>query len=200
MAQPSPVQLGALAALGSLVVAAGATLISVVTEDSAAASVGQSVTIAFAVFATGAAIVCALACLARGALELISLVAVVVAGVGLDLIAVGVWLDVDSDTYGKIAGTTLVWALVLFLVLSLVLAAGPLGRWSRPLFVGSSAAFAVVGILSTDLIFRGEEAIDNPLGTLSDDVSGVELRVLGAAAILGASCWLGTLAAERLER
>ena len=198
--QPSPLRLGALATLGGLALAAVAAVATMIDQDPAAAAAGLGVVLAFFTFAAGAALVCALACLARARLELVALLTTVVASVALDLVSVAVWLDIDSDAYGKAAGVAFVWTLVAFLVLALQLAASRRGRVAGLLFAATALAYAVVGVLATDLVLRGEDAVDNPVGVFGEGASGAELRLLGAAFALAACGWLATIAAGRLER
>ncbi|HJU47197.1 MAG TPA: hypothetical protein VJ689_03625, partial [Gaiellaceae bacterium] len=166
----------------------------------AVVAAGQGVGLGLVTFATGAVLVCALACLARGRLELVSLVAVLVAGLTLDLVTVGVWRDVESDDYGRVVATGFAWSLVLFLILALALAAPARDRLSTVLFALTSLAYVAVGILLTDLVFRGEDALDSPFEFLGNGVGSGELRVLGAGFVLGACGWLATVVASRLER
>lgn len=197
--RPSPLRLGALAALAALAVAGVVAVVAVVDADAAVTAVGQGVGIGVVTFATGALLVCALACLARGTLELVSLLAVAVAGVTLDLVAIALWRDVQTDAYGKVVGVGFAWALVLFLVLALALAASRRGRISSALFVLTALAYAAVGVMLTDLVLRGENALGNPFGLLGEGVGSAELRVLGAAFAIGAAGWLATLVTSRLE-
>lgn len=195
----SPLRLGAVAALAALALAVLVALVAIVDADAAVTAVGQGVGIGVVTFATGALVVCALACLARGTLELVSLLAVAVAGLTLDLVAVAVWRDVQADAYGKIVGVGFAWALVLLLVLALALAAPRRGRISSVLFLLTGLAYAALGVMLTDLVLRGDDALGNPFGLLGEGVGSAELRVLGAAFAVGASGWLATLVAGRLE-
>lgn len=195
----SPLRLGAVAALAALALAVLVAVVAIVDADAAVTAVGQGVGIGVVTFATGALLVCALACLARGTLELVSLLAVAVAGLTLDLVAVAVWRDVQADAYGKIVGVGFAWALVLFLVLALALAAPSRGRISSVLFLLTGLAYAALGVMLTDLVLRGDDALGNPFGLLGEGVGSAELRVLGAAFAVGATGWLATLVTGRLE-
>ncbi len=196
----SPLRLGALATLTGLAVATAFALISIVDADAAAGAVAQGVGIGVITFAAGAVFVCALACLARRTLELVSLVAIVVAAIALDLAVIGVWLDVQNDAYGKVVGVAFVWTLVLFFVLALVLAASEQGRVSRVLFAVTALAYAAVGVLLSDLVLRGEDAVEDPFGLLGNGIGSAELRLLGAAFVIGAASWLATVTTARLQR
>ena len=201
VAQPL-LRLGAGATAVALTVAALAAIVTALTKDDASSSVGLSAALVFATFFTGAAFVVALACLARGAIEALALVTLAAAALALDLTAIGVWLETDSEGYGKLVGSALIWSFVLFLVCALALACDRRRLLVRVCFSVTTGVHIVVALILTELVFRGEgAAITNPLGRVLDgDPSGAELRMLAIALVLAATLWLGTLAAGRLEQ
>jgi hypothetical protein len=194
----SPLQVGAAASLATLGFAAVVGLIAVVDADAVQSAVGIGVGVAFTVFATGATIVCGLACLARGRVEPLALGAVVTAGVAADLLVLAVWLDIQSEAYGKVVGVGFVWVLVDLLVLGLTLAVGAPGDVTRAMYLAAVVSTLAAGLISTWLVITAGNGagLADPLSAIGDD--GL-LRALGAAFVLLAAFWLATLAAARLE-
>ena len=192
-------RLGVLVALVTLAIAAAAAIVEVLSVDQSIAAVGQGVLVAFVIFAVGATFATALATLRRGLHGVVSLVAVAVAGIGLDLIVLALWLDIEDDVYGKLTITLLLWAFLLFLVLALALATHGRGGAARPLFLATAGCAAVAGIALTHLVLDGRDALVNPLGVLDSDLDGAELRLIGAALVIFSAGWFATLAASRLD-
>jgi cytosine/uracil/thiamine/allantoin permease len=195
----SPLRAGALASLASLGFAAVVGLIAVVDANAVQSAVGVGLGIAVTVFAAGATIVCGLACLARGRVELPALAAVVAAGVALDLLVLALWLDIQSEAYGKAVGVGFVWTFFALLVLGLTLALGTPRTLARALYLAAVTSCTAAGLISTWLVVRGGDggsAVSDPLGAIGSD--GL-LRALGAALVLVAAFWFGALAAGRLE-
>jgi hypothetical protein len=117
----------------------------------------------------------------------------------LDLLVLAIWLDIQSETYGKLVGIAFVWTFLALLVLGLTLALGTPGDIARALYLATMTSAAAAGIVSTWLIISGgrsDAALANPLNALGDD--GL-LRALGAAFVLIATLWVASLAASRLE-
>jgi hypothetical protein len=156
----------------------------------------------FAVILPTATTACALACLARRTFELVALVAVVVSVVALDLIALAAAADITSTGYGRAAGTFVVWAVVLLLILGLFLAAPARGVPSQALSGITVLALLVAAIDATWLIFAdtsGDGPTQLPVG-VGFDPDGTGLTILGVALAVGACGWLASLAASRLDR
>jgi hypothetical protein len=124
LSEPStrtPVETGAWITLATLAFAAVFGFIAVLDTDSVAAAFGTGFGVALLVFLTGATIACALACLARRRLELLGLGSIVAAGAALDMLVLAIWLDIDSDAYGKVVGIAYVWSLLALVILGLAL-------------------------------------------------------------------------------
>lgn len=203
----SPLEVGALIALGTLGLAAVLGIVAVLDESREAAAFGAGFGVAVLVFLSGATIVCGLACLARGRAEIVALASTAVAGVALDLVVLAIWRDIESETYTKIAGIGAAWTFLALIALGLTLAVSARGRLSRPLFLGAVSSTLVAGLVSTYLIATaGDEGSSDVLGGDSGVVFGLSpgndalLRVLGVAFVLLAALWFGAIAAQRLER
>jgi hypothetical protein len=195
----SPLRAGALASLGSLAIAAVAGLIAVVDADAVQSAVATGVGVAVTVFAAGATIACGLACLARRRVELPALGGVVAAGVALDLLVLAIWLDIQSEAYGKAVGVAFVWTFFALLALGLTLALETPRRLARALYLAAVTSCVAAGLISTWLVVKsgdGGSAFADPLGAVGSD--GL-LRALGAAFVLLAVLWFGALAAGRLD-
>jgi hypothetical protein len=202
---PVPAQrLGALTTLATMGFAAVVGLIAVVDTDSAPAGVGVGVGVAVTVFAAGATIVCGLACVARHRLELAGLAGVVVAGLSVDLLVLAMWLDIESEAYGKIVGIGFVWTFFGLLVLGLALAVAPTGEPARAAFLAAVAVTAVAGLIASWLVATAGTSGDGGLSVFGSPVELVGddglLRALGAAFVLLSALWFAALAAGRLER
>lgn len=209
----TPLEVGVLIALATLGVAAVAGTIAVLTADDVASGFGRGFGIAAAIFLTGATLACALASLARGQLEIVSLTSILVAGIAIDLLVLAVWLDIESEAYGKTAGVAFVWSFFALLVLGLTLAVGATRRLARSLYVGAVGMSVLAGLIAAWLVVSAgtdEGAAVAPesvpgstaFGVASDALVGNDdlLRALGAALVLLASLWFAALAASRLER
>jgi len=203
--QGSPLRLGALVTLTTIGIAAVLGLIAVLDADEVAGGFGTGLGIAFATFLVGATIVCALACLARRRFELVSLGSIVAAGVALDMLVLGIWLEIDNEAYAKIAGVAFVWSFFALIALGLTLAVPSPGKFSRPISLGALAATVGAALISTWLIATaGDESTVSESATfpLGPEVVGDDalLRALGVAFVLLSALWFGTIAAGRLER
>jgi hypothetical protein len=193
---------GVLITLTSLAIAAVLGLIVVFDADNGFSAIGAGLGITVAIFQGGATIACALACLVRRRLEILSLVGLTAVGLSIDMVLLAIWLDIESESYGKIAGVAWVWAFFTLLILGLTLAAQPRDQLARALYLGAVGASLLGGVLASVLI------LDLGEGTLgSSAVFGIEsyaneglLRPLAAALVVVASLWFATLAASRIER
>ena len=177
-------------------------LIAVLDADSDLAALGIGFGLALLIFQTGATIACALACLARGRVEALSLGALVAAGFAMDLFALAIWLEIDSETYGKLVGVAFVWALVGLLVLGLTLAAQPHDPLARWLYVGAVCASLLAGLLATVLIITtgGDDVVPTAGPVPFDFANESLLRPLAATFVVLAALWFSALAASRVER
>lgn len=204
----SPLRLGALVTLATVGIAAILGLIAVLDADEVAAGFGTGLGIAFVTFLVGGTIVCALACLGRRRFEIVSLGSVVAAGLALDMLVLAIWLEIDNEAYGKIAGVAFVWSFFALIALGLTLAVSSPGRLARPLYLSALAATIGAALISAWLIVT---AGDEPVGVTVEDSStfpfGPEivgddalLRALGVALVLLSALWFATIAADRLER
>jgi hypothetical protein len=205
----SPLEIGALLTLGTLGLAAVIGAIVVLTADNVASGFGQGLGIAAAIFLTGGTFACAIACLSRGTLELVALSSILVAGLAIDLLVLGIWLDIDADAYGKVVGIAFVWSFFALVALGLTLAVGQTRRLSRSLYVGAVGMCVLAALISTWLVATaegGEVSASAPpesaFGAASDTLVGDDdlLRMLGVVLVLLAALWFGTLAASRLDR
>lgn len=200
----SRLEIGALIMLATLGFAAVAGFIAVIDADNVAAAFGTGLGIAFFIFLTGATLAGALACLKRGRMEIVALVSIVAAGLALDLLVLAIWLNIDNEAYGKLAGIAFVWSFYGLVVLGLTVAVRATGGLSRPLYVGTVAVSAVVGLISAWLVVSADDSDVVP-SVGPESISGVALgdddllRALGAALVLLAALWFATLAASRLE-
>ena len=196
----SLLEIGALIALAALAFAAVVGVIAVIDADSRPAGFALGFGVAALVFFAGAAIASALACLVRGRLEYVALVVLVASCLSIDLVVLGVWLDIGNEAYGKAAGVAFVWSFFGLLVLSLALAVANPERLALALFTSALAAAGAGALISTYLVISaGGSDLDSvtafgvtPVG---DDAL---LQVLGALFVLMAAFWFGALAASRL--
>jgi len=155
-AQPfTPLDVGILVVLVAMAVAGVAGLIAVLTEDNDLSAFGTGFGVVWSIVVSGATMACALATLSRGRLVALSLGALVAAGLAVDLLVLAIWLDIDSQTYGKLVGIALVGALVGLVILGLTLACRPrdaIATWLYFAAVGASllaVAIAWILILTT---------------------------------------------------
>ena len=178
-------------------------LIAVIDADSDIAAGGIGFGIALLIFQAGGTIACALACLARGRLEAVSIGALVAAGLAIDMLALAIWLEIDNEAYGKLAGIAFVWALFGLLVLGLTLAVQPRDSLARALYLGAVGASLLAGVISTVLIIDagGQDLVPTaapvPIGSFAD---ASLLRPLAAILVVLAALWFAALAASRVER
>jgi hypothetical protein len=198
----TPLEAGVFLTLSTLGFGTVVGLIAVLDADSDGSAIAIGVGVALVVFLGGATMAPALACLARRRLELLSLVAILAAGLAIDLFAVGIWRDVDSETYGKVVGILFAWAFFALLVLGLTLAVRTMNAYARPLYLATLAVSLLAALLTTWLIASsGTENYFPSAGPVPAESLGEEelLRPLGVAFVLLATLWFATLAAGRLE-
>jgi hypothetical protein len=203
----SPLDVGALIALATVGLAGVLGLIAVIDADHVVSAFGLGIGVASLIFLSGATIACALACLKRGRVEILALAGIAAAGLATDLFVLAIWKEIDSEAYGKVAGISFVWSLYALIVLGLTLAVGPAQTaLARSLYLAAAAATVVAGAVSTWLIAtagdgglvpEGAGPASVPASLIGDDDL---LRLLGAALVLLAALWFGTLAASRLQR
>jgi hypothetical protein len=198
----SRLDIGMLIVLVAIAIAGVVGLIAVLSEDNDFAALGVGLGVAWAIVVTGGTMACALACLARRRLEALALGALGAAGLGVDLLVLAIWLDIDSEAYGKLVGIAFVCALFALVILGLSLACRPrdaLATWLYLGAVGASllgAAVAVILILTT-----GTDGVSPTVGTVpvGFDDEGL-VRPLAAILVLVAALWFAALAASRVER
>lgn len=206
--QPQPdttfsrLDVGVLITLTTLGIAAVVGLIAVFDAGNRYSAIASGVGVTFLVFLGGATIACGLACLARHRLEVASLVGLAVVGLFIDLTVLAVWLDIESEAYGKLTGVAGAWTLFALLILGLTLAAqprDPLGQW---LYLGAVAASALAGILASVLILDAGDDFGAPTTVFNIGSFGNEsvLRPLAAVLVVNAALWFGALAATRVEK
>jgi hypothetical protein len=197
-------EIGGLITLFALAFAAVVGVVAVVDTDSSAAGFGTGFGIALLIFFTGATLACAFACLIRQRLERVALGALVAACISIDMIVLGIWLDIDNEAYTKTAGVVTVWSVFALVVLALALAVRSPQRLALALYTGAVTAAGLSALLSTWLIVTSEDEET----TVGDGVSGLGaaapigndslLQMLGAMLVLLAAFWFGALAASRL--
>jgi len=193
----SPLEVGVLITLAALGFAGLVGFIAVIDANSASSAFGMGAGAAATVFLTGGTIACALACLRRRKAELPALGGLVAAGLTTDLLVLAVWLEIDNEAYGKIAGVAFVWSFIALLVLGLTLAIGTPDVIGRALYRGAVVAAVCAGLIASWLVATAGSVFDNPVEAVGDEGP---LRALGAALVLFAALWFGALATSRLER
>jgi len=207
--QPQPdtsfsrLDIGVLITLTTLAIAAVVGLITVFDAGNRYSAIANGVGITFLVFLGGATIACGLACLARHRLEVVSLVGLVAVGLFIDLTVLAVWLDIESEAYGKLTGVAGAWTLFALLILGLTLAAQPRDSLARWLYVGAIAASVLAGILASVLVLdAGGNDFGAPSTVFNLGSFGNEsvLRPLAAVLVVNATLWFAALAASRVER
>jgi len=140
--------------------------------------------------------------LARRRLEWVSLGALAASGLAVDLLALAIWLDIDSESYAKLVGVMFVGSIFGLLVLGLTLACQPGDSLARYLYVGSVSASLVGAVIATVLILTtgGGDLVPAsgpfPVGFADDNL----LKPLAAILVLLAALWFSALAASRVER
>lgn len=201
--QLSTLEIGGLVAFVTFAIAAVLGTIAVLDASSVASGFGIGLGVALLVFVAGATVVCALACIARSKAELVALAAVVVTGLVLDLLVLAVWLDIDSEAYGKTVGIGLVWSFFALLAFGLMLAVSGPGRLARWPFFGALGAIAAAGLIATYLIATaGGVSTSIEVGAAPVGIASADdelLRVLGLAFVVLATFWFGAIAADRYE-
>ena len=198
----SRLDIGVLIVLVAMAIAGVVGLIAVLDANSDVAAVGVGFGVAYVIFLAGGTIACALACLARRRLEALSLGALVASGLGVDLLVLAIWLDIDSEAYVKLAGIAFVATVFGLIVLGLSLACRPQDSLARTLYLGAVGASLVGSGLAALLVLTtgGEDfgptvaAVPVPLG------NGDLLRSLAATLVVLAALWFAALAASRVER
>ena len=198
----SRLDIGVLVVLVAMAIAGVVGLIAVLDANSDVAAVGVGFGVAYVIFLAGGTIACALACLARRRLEALSLGALVASGLGVDLLVLAIWLDIDSEAYVKLAGIAFVATVFGLIVLGLSLACRPRDSLARTLYLGAVGASLVGAALAALLVLTtgGEDfgptvaAVPVPLG------NGDLLRPLAATLVVLAALWFAALAASRVER
>lgn len=199
----SRLDVGMLIVLVSMAIAGVVGFIAVVGADSEAAALGMGAGVALLIFQAGGTIACALACLVRRRMEIVSLGALVSAGLAVDLFALAIWLEIDSEAYGKLVGVAFVGALFGLLILGLTLACQPRDSLARALYLGAVAASLLAAAIAAILVitageFGGLVVASGPVpaGFGNDDL----VRPLAAIVVVLAALWFAALAASRVER
>ena len=170
--------------------------------DNGFSAIGIGFGVTVVIFQGGATIACALACLARRRLELLSLAGLVAVGLSVDLFVLAIWLDIESEWYGKLVGVAVAWTFFALLVLGLTLAAQPRDPLARALYVGAVATSLLGGVLATVLILDlgGGHLVTAPSSVSSRTRTTSVLRPLAAILVVIAALWFAALAASRVER
>ena len=197
----SPLRIAVFMTLAALGFAAIVGVIAVIDADHVSSAVGRGFGAAATVFVAGATIACGLACLVRGRAEILALAAVAAAGLAIDLFVLALWLDIDDDTYGKIAATAFVWTFFGLIGLGLALAVQARETLPRVLYIGAMAAAIAGGLILTWLIVTTGGSVTPTSAVGLEDITDESLlRPLAVALVLLATLWFGALAASRLER
>ena len=197
----SPLRIGVLMTLVALGFAAVVGVIAVIDAGNVASAIGVGLGTAATIFLAGATIACALACLLRGRVEILALAAVAAAGLAVDLFVLGIWLEIDDDTYGKIAAIAFVWTFFGLIGLGLALAVQARETLGRVLYIGALAATVVAGLILTWLIATTGGSITPTSAVGIESITDESLlRPLAVSLVLLAALWFGALAATRLER
>ena len=194
--------IGMLIVLVAMAVAGVVGLIAVLDAHSDIAAVGIGFGVSVLIFQSGAAIACALACLARARVEILSLAVLIAAAVGVDLFVLAIWLEIDSEWYGKLVGVAFVWALFGLVALGLTLAVQPRDALSRWLYLGTVAASVLAGGIATILILTtgGDDIVVAASPVPFDPFGNELLRPLAAILVVLAALWFAALAASRVDR
>jgi hypothetical protein len=203
-AQPfTPLDIGMLVVLVAMAVAGAAGLIAVLTEDNDLSALGAGFGVVWSIVVSGATMACALATLSRRRLVALSLCALVAAGLAVDLLVLAIWLDIDSQTYGKLVGIALVGALFGLVILGLTLACRPRDAIASWLYFATvSASLLAVAIAWILILTTGDEDFTpSAFGSVVPfDAASNLLRPLAAVAVVVAALWFAALAASRVER
>jgi hypothetical protein len=199
----SRLDIGMLIVLVAMAIAGTVGLIAVLAADNDYSALGIGFGVAWTIVISGGTVACALACLARGRLEALSLGALVAAGLTVDLVALAIWLEIDSEWYGKLVGVAFVGALFGLVVLGLSLACQPRDALARYLYIGAvgasllGAATAWLLILTTGGDDFAPTVLGQPVGF---DFGNDFIRPLAAILVVLAALWFAALAASRVER
>jgi len=199
----SRLDIGILIVLASMAGAALIGLLAVLAADSDFAAVGIGFGVAALIFQTGGTVACALACLARGRLEALSIASLVAAGLAVDLFALALWLEIESEAYGKVTGIAFVWALFGLVILGLSLAVQPRDALARWLYLGAIGAALLAGLLATVLVIdAGGDGVVGSAGPVPVEQFTNErlVRPLAAVIVVLAALWFGALGASRVEK
>lgn len=197
----SPLRIAVFMTLAALGFAAIVGVIAVIDSDNVISAVGRGFGTSAIVFIGGATIACGLACLVRERVEILALAAVAAAGLAVDLIVLAIWLDIDDDTYGKIASVAFIWALFGLIGLGLTLAVQARETLARVLYLGAMAAAVAAGLILTWLVVSTGGSVTPTSAVGLESITDESLlRPLGVALVLLATLWFGALAASRLER
>jgi len=205
----SPLEVGVLITLVTLGLAGLFGFIAVIDANDVTTGFGTGLGVALLIFLAGGTIASAIACLKRARAELVALASIVVTGVAIDMFVLAIWLDINNEAYGKVAGIAFTWGFFALVVLALMLAVGtPTGlAWS--LYLGALVAAIVAALVSTWLIATaggGDVVSGSAPGDSGFPIVGLApgddelLRLLGGSLVLLAAFWFGALAASRLER
>lgn len=179
-------------------------IVAVFAADSELSALSVGFGITWITFLSGATIACALACLARRRLEALSLGALVATGLAVDLSVLAIWLEIDSDAYGKLVGVAFIGAVFALIVLGLTLACQPrepLARWLYLAAVGVAllgAAIAALLVVTTDGSEATPELFSAPIPF--DVTNDALLRPLALTFVVLAPLWFAALAASRVPR
>lgn len=201
----TPLEIGITTTLVAMGVAGVMSIVAVLDADTAPAALATGLGIAALVFLEGGTIACGLACLRRDRATRVALFGVSAASLAINLLVLAIWLEIDSETYGKIAGTAFVWTFFTLIALALRLAVSATQKLARVLYVAAIATIVVAGLLSTWLVVTSGAGTMPPKvgvlgltpGTGSDDN---DLRALGVSLVVVAVLWFAALAADRGER
>jgi len=197
----SPLRIAVFMTLAALGFAAVVGVIAVIDADNVISAVGSGFGTSAIVFVAGATIACGLACLGRGRVEIVALAAVAAAGLAIDLFVLAIWLDIDDDTYGKIAAVAFIWTFFGLIGLGLALAVQARETLARVLYLGAMAAVVAAGLILTWLIVTTGGSVTPTSAVGLEDITDESLlRPLAVALVLMAALWFGALAASRLER
>jgi hypothetical protein len=195
--------IGMLVVLVAMAIAGVVGLVAVLSEDNDFAALGAGFGIAWTIFLSGGTIACALACLARGRLEALSLAALVAAGLAVDLAVLAIWLDINSEWYGKLIGIAFVGAVFGLLILGLSLACRPRDALATWLYYGAVGASLLGAVIAWLLILTtgGDDFAPTVVGDqVPFDIGSDLVRPLAAILVVLAALWLAALAASRVER
>jgi hypothetical protein len=199
----SRLDIGMLIVLVSMAIAGVVGLIAVLDADNDYAALGIGFGVVWIIVLAGGTVACALACLARGRLEVLSLAALVAAGLAVDLLVLAVWLDIDDEWYGKLVGLALVGASFGLVVLGLTLACRPRDTLARYLYFGAVGASLLGAFTAALLVLTaggddfGPSVLGNRVGL---DVGNDFVRPLAAIVVVLSALWFAALAASRVER